>query len=72
MSLDNLDRPRFDQDRMSRSEAAQYLGLDEHTLAAWHSTGRHQIPVIKLGRRVFYRRSDLDRFIESRTQTQTA
>lgn len=64
---------RFDEDRLTREQAADYLGLgNPHTLAVWHSTGRYNIPVIKIGRKVFYRRSDLDAFVASRTQTQTA
>ena len=50
---------------LSRREAAQYLGVAEHTLAVWHSTQRHSLPIIKVGRLVKYRRSDLDAFITS-------
>ncbi len=52
---------------MTRSQAAEYLGLAEQTLATWHSLGRYNIPVVKVGRNVRYRMTDLDRWIESRT-----
>jgi hypothetical protein len=58
----------FDQDRLSRVEAAKYLGLENPgTLEVWASTKRYDLPYVKIGRRVFYRRSALDRFIEQRT-----
>ncbi|MCL1036462.1 helix-turn-helix domain-containing protein [Shewanella submarina] len=61
----------FQQDRLSNREAASYLGLKPETLSVWRSCGRYSIPFIKVGRRVFYRQSDLDAFIASRTHTQT-
>ena len=48
-------------------DAAQYLGLKDHTLEVWRSSGRYDLPFIRVGRRVKYRRADLDRFLESRT-----
>jgi excisionase family DNA binding protein len=51
----------------TRPQAAAYLSVREQTLAVWHSTGRYAIPVLKVGRSVRYRRSDLDRWLESRT-----
>lgn len=53
---------------LSRREAAEYLGLKEQTLAIWKVTGRYEIPVIKVGRLVKYRRRDLDDFLARRTQ----
>lgn len=57
--------------RLNRQQAAEYLGVTEGTLAVWASTGRYQLPFIKVGRKVFYRQSDLDVFIESNIVTQT-
>lgn len=50
-------------------EAADYLHITEGTLAVWRSTGRYKIPFIKVGRKVMYRKSDLDDFLCSRTRT---
>ncbi|WP_202819724.1 helix-turn-helix domain-containing protein [Thaumasiovibrio subtropicus] len=58
-------------DKMTRREAAEYLGIKENTLATWASTGRNKLPFIKVGHRVFYRLSDLDAFMENNIQTQT-
>ncbi|EKO3371311.1 helix-turn-helix domain-containing protein [Vibrio fluvialis] len=57
--------------RFNRKQAAVYLGLSEGTLAVWASTGRYQLPFVKVGRKVFYRQSDLDAFVESNVLTQT-
>ncbi len=54
-------------ERMTRREAAEYLGLAPATLEVWASTGRYALPYVKIGRRAFYRRSDLNAFIERRT-----
>lgn len=50
-------------------EAANYLHVKDSTLAAWRSEGRYNLPFVKVGRRVFYRREDLDAFLMSRTHT---
>lgn len=63
--------PSWAEDRLSRKEAAAYLGVSAITLEIWASTGRYDLPYVKVGRRVFYRRSALDAFIEQRTVTQT-
>ncbi|ELI5413968.1 helix-turn-helix domain-containing protein [Vibrio parahaemolyticus] len=55
----------------SRHEAADYLSLKPQTLAAWATNGRYSLPFIKVGRKVVYRREDLDQFLNSRTTTQT-
>jgi len=49
---------------LSRAEAAAYLGVASQTLANWFSTKRYPLPAIKIGRRVKYRRRDLDKFID--------
>jgi excisionase family DNA binding protein len=61
----------LEKTRLNRKQAAEYLGLSEGTLAVWASTGRYQLPFIKVGRKVFYRQSDLDAFIDSNVVTQT-
>jgi len=52
-------------DLLSRKEAARYLKLSPGTLATWDSTKRHNLNPIKIGYQVRYRRSDLDKFLES-------
>ena len=56
---------------MSRTEAADYLGLAPHTLAVWECTSRYGLPCVKIGRLAKYRKSDLDEFIQRRTTGKT-
>jgi len=55
------------QDLLSDKEASIHLGLADGTLAVWRCNGRYNIPFIKVGAKVRYRRSDLDAWLESRT-----
>lgn len=52
---------------LSRREAAEYLQIKEQTLAVWTCTQRYELPIVKIGRLVRYKKSDLDKFIERRT-----
>jgi excisionase family DNA binding protein len=52
---------------LNRREAAEFLGVKEQTLSCWLTTKRYNLPVIKVGRLVRYRRSDLEKFLDSRT-----
>lgn len=58
-------------DLLSDKDATQYLGLADGTLAVWRCNGRYQIPFIKIGTKVRYRREQLDEWLESRTQKAT-
>ena len=54
-------------DLLTRAQAAEYLGVKEQTLAVWSTTGRYNLPVVKVGRLVRYRLRDLEAFLASRT-----
>ncbi|MHC4698246.1 MAG: helix-turn-helix domain-containing protein [Planctomycetota bacterium] len=54
---------------LTRQQAAAYLGVTAGTLAVWACTRRYDIPFIKVGRAVRYRRADLDRWLADRTVT---
>ena len=56
---------------LSRTEAADYLGLAPHTLAVWECTNRYGLPCVKIGRLAKYRKKDLDDFIQRRTTGKT-
>ena len=56
---------------ISASDAAQHLGVSVGTLAVWRSTGRYPLPYVKIGRKVMYKRKDLEAFIEARTRVFT-
>lgn len=59
--------PIFD-DRMTPDELADELEVTPGTLAVWRCTKRYPLPWIKIGRRVFYRRRDVEAFIASCTR----
>lgn len=67
----NPDLPAQDDPAFDTPAAADYLGLRPNTLEGWRSSGRHDLPFEKLGRRVIYRKSKLDRFRAGRTYTST-
>ena len=50
--------------RLSRNDAAAYLGLQPKTLAMW-ALRAYGPPTLRVGNRVFYRKTDLDEFIGS-------
>jgi excisionase family DNA binding protein len=56
---------------MTREQAAEYLGVKPQTLSVWATTGRYDLPFVRVGRSVRYRLADLEQFIASRTVTST-
>lgn len=55
-------------DLVDEREAAPIIGVKPATLSVWRTTGRYNLPYIKVGRLVRYRRSDLAAWLESRTR----
>lgn len=53
---------------LNTSEASKYIGVTGNTLSVWRCTKRYNIPFIKVGRLVKYRKSALDKFLDRRTQ----
>lgn len=63
-----MQNTTYDQsDLLNRKQAAKYLGVTAQTLAIWASVKRYDLPYVKVGRLVKYRRADLDAFIAKRT-----
>lgn len=56
----------FSTDRLTRKEAAEYLGVSKVFLAQDATTRRHGVPFFKLGAKVFYTRTDLDEWLTAR------
>lgn len=61
-----IERRRED-DLLTRGEAAAYLNVSEQTLASWACTGRYNLRLIRVGRLIRYRRSDLDTWLDKRS-----
>lgn len=68
----HLVTPPKIRERLTRSEAAAYLGVNAQTLANWAHTGKVAIPHHKVGRKVIYMKSDLDTYLAANRRTQTA
>ncbi len=52
--------------KLTRAEAAEYLGLEKSTLNTWASLGRGP-RFLKAGSKVWYLQRELDRWIEERS-----
>ena len=50
---------------------AKNLNVTVGTLQVWRSTGRYDLPYIKIGGKVMYRISDVNQVIESRQHAHT-
>ena len=49
-------------------EASKILGVSPGTLSVWRTTGRYNLPFVKIGQKVKYKIDDLQTFIERRTR----
>lgn len=52
---------------LNTKEAARYIGKSPKTLRKWKSNKRYNLSVIKIGRSIHYRQSELDRFLDQST-----
>lgn len=57
---------------LDENQAAKTIDVTPGTLSVWRSTGRYNLPFIKVGRKVRYRRADLEDWLESRTRANGA
>ena len=48
---------------LTRKEAAEFLGVKVGTLSVWACNKRYNLPYVKVGSLVRYRRSDLEHFL---------
>jgi excisionase family DNA binding protein len=68
MPTKSIVHPHIKTDALlSNEEAAKYISVAPGTLDVWRCTKRFNIPFIKIGRLIRYRKSELDAFLESRT-----
>ena len=58
----------METDYFNTLEAANFLGVKPETLEVWRCTKRYDIPYIKIGSLVRYKKSALLQWMESRTQ----
>ena len=55
-------------DLLDDHAAAALLDVSPGTLSVWRSTGRYNLPFLKVGRVVRYRRADLDAWLAARVR----
>ena len=55
-------------DLLDDHAAAAMLTVSPGTLSVWRSTGRYNLPFVKVGRKVRYRRADLEAWLASRVR----
>ena len=60
------------RDLLDEQQAAITIDVTPGTLSVWRSTGRYKLPFIKVGRKVRYRRADLEAWLEARTRANGA
>lgn len=51
---------------LNTKEASRYLHIKISTLAVWRTNKTYNIPFIKCGGKVLYKKADLDNWLESR------
>ena len=49
---------------MNEKEVASFLGLKPQTLAIWRMR-KEKIPFVRMGRRIAYRREDVEKWLEA-------
>lgn len=55
-------------DLLNEVQAAAEIDVAPGTLSVWRSTGRYQLPYVKVGRLVRYRRADLQAWLAARVR----
>lgn len=56
---------------LTEDQTAAILDVSAGTLSVWRSTGRYNLPFLKIGRKVRYRAGDIRQFMESRLKNHT-
>lgn len=58
----------FQTNLMTPKEVSAYLGVSVETLNVWRCTKRYNLPHVKVGHLVRYRRADVEAFVEANLQ----
>ena len=57
---------------LTKEDVSTILGVSVGTLAVWRTTKRYNLPYVKAGRLIRYREEDVQAFINSRIQGESA
>lgn len=52
---------------LNSEEASKFLRVNKNTLSVWRCVKRYDLPYVRIGAKIFYKITDLEKFIESRT-----
>ncbi len=55
-------------DLLDAEATAEILDVTPGTLGVWRSTGRYCLPFVKIGRKVRYRRADVEAWLAARVR----
>ncbi|MBC7573220.1 MAG: helix-turn-helix domain-containing protein [Herminiimonas sp.] len=66
---DGIGTFNFQRDRFTTADAALYIGASDQFLRSNNVSKRHNIPYVKVGRRVYYLKADLDAWLASNRVT---
>jgi len=70
--MPEVGKPATEDALLNPNETSALLGVTNGTLAVWRSTGRYQLPYLKIGRKVYYRRGDINAWLQGRCHTHTS
>jgi hypothetical protein len=56
---------------VTAAETSNQITAPEATLQYWRTTGAQNLPFIKIGRRVMYRQTDIDQWLDQHTYRHT-
>jgi len=65
--LDVVSRKSWISELLTPQQAADFLHTTIGVLAQWRSRKRYPLRYVRIGRQIFYRAEDVQRFIELRT-----
>jgi hypothetical protein len=61
----------MNSNNLNTAAAADHLGVAPATLAFWRCSAKEEVPYLKVGGRVVYRKTDLDQWLSERVFTHT-
>ena len=56
---------------LTAQQVAELLNVKYQTLAYWRSSGRHDLPFVKVGASIRYRKADIEKWLADRTAVHT-
>jgi hypothetical protein len=70
-AVPEVNPEKFDPLLTPAETAVRLRGTTVGTLAVWRSTKRYDLPFVRIGAKIFYRASAIEKFISERTTTET-